>query len=51
MSYRYFLNSPMSMIERRMNIIIAKNPQLINLLHISKNHPLVKKYSKVLFNN
>ena len=51
MTYKYYMNSPMSMIERRLNIIIAKNPQLINSLDISKNHPLVKKYSKVLFNN
>ena len=50
MSYRYYVNSPMSMIERRMNIVIAKSPELINSLDIIKNHPLVKKYSKVLFN-
>ena len=35
----------MSMVERRMNIIIAKNPSLINSLDRSKNHPLIRKYS------
>ena len=29
MSYRYYINSPMSMLERRIIMIIAKNPQLI----------------------
>ena len=51
MTYKYYMNSPMSMIERRLNFIIAISPELINLLDLSKNHPLVNKYSKVVFNN
>ena len=35
----------MSMLERRLNFIIARNPQLINSLNRNKNHPLVNKYS------
>ena len=37
----------MSMLERRINMIIAKNPQLINVLDRSKNHPLIRKYSHI----
>ena len=44
MTYKNYMNSPMSMLERRINMIIAKNPQLINLLNCNKNHPLIRKY-------
>ena len=51
MSYKYYINQPMSMLERRINMIIAKNPQLINLFNRNKNHPLLRKYSHIPFNN
>ena len=41
----HYINQPMSMLERRINFIIARNPQLINSLNRNKNHPLVNKYS------
>ena len=44
MSYKYYLNNPMSMLERRINYIIAKNPKLINALDRNKKHPLIRKY-------
>ena len=44
MSYKYYLNNPMSMLERRINYIIAKNPILINALDKNKKHPLIRKY-------
>ena len=44
MSYKYYLNNPMSMLERRINYIIAKNPKLINALDKNKKHPLIRKY-------
>ena len=47
MTYKYYLNNPMSMLERRINYIIAKNPQLINALDRSKNYPLIRKYSYI----
>ena len=47
MSYMYYINQPMSMLERRINFINAKNPQLINSLYRNKNHPLVNKYSHI----
>ena len=47
MNYKYYLLNPMSMLERRMNYIIAKNPQLIKALDRNKNHPLIRKYSHI----
>ena len=47
MSYKYYINQPMSMLERRINFIIAKNPQLINSFDRNKNHPLIRKYSHI----
>ena len=47
MTYKYYMNSPMSMLERRINMIIAKNPQLINCLDRNKDHPIIRKYSHI----
>ena len=41
----------MHAVELRLNLIIAKNPQLVNLLDRNKNHPLIRKYSVIPFNN
>ena len=41
----------MHSVERRINMIIAKNPQLINSLDRNTNHPLIRKYSHIPFNN
>ena len=46
--YKHYIDKPMSMLERRINYIIAKNPQLINKSH---NHPLIRKYPNIKFNN
>ena len=51
MTYKYYKNTPMSMIERRNNINIAKNPSLIKKINWNKNHPLIRKYSHIPFNN
>ena len=32
MTYKYYMNTPMSMLERRINMVIRKNPQLIKSL-------------------
>ena len=45
MTYKYYLHQPMSLCEMKINMIIAKNPQLINSLDRNKNHPLIRKYS------
>ena len=39
-TYEIYIKNPMPMVERRINSIIAKNPQLINSLDRNKNHPL-----------
>ena len=41
----------MQAIELKINIIIAKNPQLNNALDRNKNHPLIGKISHTSFNN
>ena len=45
MAYKYYLTCPMSMLERRINYIINKNPELIKVFDRNKNHPLIRKYS------
>ena len=49
-TYKIYIKT-MLMIERRINIIIAKNAHLINKLDRTKNHPLKRKYSHIFFNN
>ena len=39
------------MLERRINFIINKNPQLIIALNRNKNNPLIRKYNHIPFNN
>ena len=41
----------MSMCERKINLNIAKNPELINLSDRNKNHPLIRKNSHIPLNN
>ena len=48
-TYKYYINSPMSMPEIKKNMVIAKNPQLINLLDRNKKHPLIRKSSHIPF--
>ena len=42
--YKHYIDKPMSMLERRINYNITKNPQLINQNH---NHPLIRKYPNI----
>ena len=48
-SYRFNTNSPMIMIERRVNINIAKNPLIIKSLNMCKNHPSKRKYCQLSY--
>ena len=50
-TYENYKNNPMSMCERKINLNIAKNPQLIKSLDRNKNHPLIRKYSHIPHNN
>ena len=51
MTYEYYINQPMSMCERKINMNIARNPHLINSLDRNKNDPLIRKCSHIPFNN
>ena len=51
MIYEKDMNHPITMVERQINFNIAKNPQLINTLDRTINHPLIIKYSHIPFNN
>ena len=46
--FKHYKDKPMSMLERKINYIISKNPQLINKYH---NHPLIRKYPNIKYNN
>ena len=50
-TYENYINNPMPMVERRLNMNIARIPHIINSLDRNKNHPLIRKYSHVPFNN
>ena len=50
MTYKYYMNTPMSMLERRINIVISKNPQLIKSLNIKENHPITRQCDYLLLN-
>ena len=50
-TYREYLKLLMQAVERKINMCIAKKPQLINSLNRNKNHPLIRKYSYIPFNN
>ena len=51
MTYDYYMNLPMSMVERQINFNFAKNPHLINTLDRTKNNPLIRNYSYIHFND
>ena len=46
-SYKNYIQHPMPMVERRLNMVIAKNPHLIKSLNRSHIHPLIQKYSYI----
>ena len=50
MTHKNYMNSPMSMLETRINMIIAKNPQLLKSINIKKNHTITRKYDYLLLN-
>ena len=47
MKYEYFKHPPLHPLETRLNIIIGKNPRL---LEQNINHLLIRKYSHISFN-
>ena len=49
MTYKYYMTQPMQSVELRINMVFAKNPQLLNLFNRNKNHPLSRNYSQIPF--
>ena len=47
----YYNNQSKQAVEKKLNMIVAKNPYLIKSLNRFHNHPLIKKYSDIPFNN
>ena len=48
--YEHYINQPMHKVERRLNFVIDRDPQLINSLDRNKNHPLINKSSHIPLN-
>ena len=46
MTYEHYLNQPKSMLEWKLNAILAKNPELIKILANSSN-TLIRKYQHI----
>ena len=51
MNYKFYLKQPMQIIERKLNMINAKNPKLINSLNRGSDHLLIRKSIHTPFNN
>ena len=51
MTYEHYINQPMSLCETKINMNFARSPYLINPLDRIKNHPLIRKYLHLQFNN
>ena len=46
MTYEHYLHQPKSMMEWKLNAILAKNPELIKILG-NRSHPLIRKYQHI----
>ena len=51
MTYKCYRNQPMESVGRRIIMISAKIPHILNLFNRNKNHPLIIKYSHIPFHN
>ena len=47
MTYKHYLQQPKSMLEWKLNIILARNPHLIKSLNRSHIHPSVRRYQHI----
>ena len=45
MTYYFFMNTPMSAVERKININLNKNPDLINIFDRTIDHPMIRKFN------
>ena len=44
-TYDSYIKQPRQWVETNWNMLISKNPHLVNALERSINHPLIRKYS------
>ena len=51
MTYDFYIKHNMCAFEWNLNGMIIKNKNLFNKLDRSKNHPLIRNFSNVSFNN
>ena len=51
MTHEHYINQPMQSVELRTKLVIAKNQQLVNSLKRDIEHPLIRKFSHVPFEN
>ena len=49
MNYEYYVKHPKELIEFKLNMTIAKNPNLISSLDRIFNHSLIRKRSNIPF--
>ena len=45
------MKQPMHAIERKLNFVIDKNPEIINTLNWSESQPVIRKYSHIRAKN
>ena len=51
MTYFMYINNPMPMVERKININIARNLYLVNAFDRHIDHPMIRKFSYVPIND
>ena len=51
LSYQYYIENAMHMVERRLSFIISRKPHLINALDRGVSHPLNRKCFHIPFNS
>ena len=50
-SYDFYIEHNMHAVERKLNMIIAKNPHLINKAECNERQPVVRNHSPIPFKN
>ena len=47
MTYEYYINRPMQAVEMKLNMLIARNPELMKVIGDSKDNPLIRQHSHI----
>ena len=47
MPHKIYIQYPMQMIERQINLVFDRYPELLNTLDRRINHPIIRKYSHI----